>query len=502
MNADSLREIREYAGERVTRGISDQAIADFAERDPDLRRAISAAIEIHRSLREEWGDDLALDEQALTERLQDDFVNFYTPKTINPYVPLAAAGPWIVTTHGAVLHDSGGYGMLGLGHAPPEIDEALSHPWVMANVMTPQFSQKRLADRLKKEIGHQRGHCPFSHFICMNSGSESVSVASRICDIHALKMTGEGGPHEGRTLWQVSLTEGFHGRTYRAARVSDSTRAVYEKHLASFQEPDDLHVVEPNDVEGLRELFRRAEEENAFIEAVYLEPVMGEGEPGLALEREFYDVARELTREHGSLLIVDSIQAALRAAGCLSLVDYPGFEDCDAPDAETYSKALNAGQYPLSVLALREEAASLYEPGVYGNTMTTNPRALEVGCAVLDAVDEDVRRNIRERGAELRAGLEALADEFPGGIRKVSGTGLMVNAELDPDRYTVVGDRGFEHFLRTHGVAMIHGGHNGLRFTPHFRITREEIRLILDTVREGMRVMDLKQKTREAAAGS
>ncbi len=502
MNADSLREIREYGGDRVTRGISDRTIADFAERDPDLRRAITAAVEIHRSLRAEWGDDLALDEETLVERLQDDFVNFYTPKAINPYVPLAAAGPWIVTTHGAVLHDSGGYGMLGLGHAPPEIDEALSHPWVMANVMTPQFSQKRLADRLKREIGHQRGHCPFSHFICMNSGSESVSVASRICDIHALRMTGEGGPHEGKMLWQVSLAEGFHGRTYRAARVSDSTRAMYQKHLASFQEADHLHVVEPNDVEGLRALFRRADDANAFIEAVYLEPVMGEGEPGLALEREFYDVARELTRDHGSLLVVDSIQAALRAAGCLSLVDYPGFEDCDAPDAETYSKALNAGQYPLSVLALREEAASLYEPGVYGNTMTTNPRALEVGCAVLDAVDDDMRRNIRERGAELRAGFEALADEFPGGIRKVSGTGLMVNAELDPDRYTVVGDRGFEHFLRTHGVAMIHGGHNGLRFTPHFRITHEEIRLILDTVREGMRVMDLKQKTKEAAAGS
>ena len=389
-----------------------------------------------------------------------------------------------------ILHDSGGYGMLGLGHAPPEIDEAMSHPWVMANVMTPQFSQKRLADRLKREIGHRRGHCPFSHFICMNSGSESVSVASRIVDIHSLQMTGEGGPHEGKALWQVSLAEGFHGRTYHAARVSDSTRPVYEKHLASFQGPDPLHVVEPNDVEGLRAVFRRADEENAFIEAVYLEPVMGEGEPGLALEREFYDAARELTREHGAVLIVDSIQAALRAAGCLSLVDYPGFEDCDAPDAETYSKALNAGQYPLSVLALREETARLYEPGVYGNTMTTNPRALEVGCAVLDAVTDDMRANIRERGAELRAGFEALAEEFPGGIVKVSGTGLMVNAELDPERYTVVGDRGFEHFLRTHGVAMIHGGHNGLRFTPHFRITREEVGLILDTVREGLRVMD------------
>ena len=41
----------------------------------------------------------------------------------------------------------------------------------------------------------------------------------------------------------------------------------------------------------------------------------------------------------------------------LSIVDYPGFEGVEAPDMETYSKALNAGQFPLSVLALRQETA-------------------------------------------------------------------------------------------------------------------------------------------------
>lgn len=61
----------------------------------------------------------------------------------------------------------------------------------------------------------------------------------------------------------------------------------------------------------------------------------------------FYNLARELTAAHGSLLLVDSIQAGLRATGYLSIVDYPGFEHAQAPDMETYS-ALNAGQYPLS----------------------------------------------------------------------------------------------------------------------------------------------------------
>ena len=82
----------------------------------------------------------------------------------------------------------------------------------------------------------------------------------------------------------------------------------------------------------------QAEEEGIHIEALYMEPVMGEGQPGKVIDREFYDMARKLTKEHSSILVVDSIQAALRARGSLSVVDYPGFEDADAPDMETYSK--------------------------------------------------------------------------------------------------------------------------------------------------------------------
>ena len=50
--------------------------------------------------------------------MQAGYVNFYPDDAVNPYVALAARGPWIVTLKGAVLHDSGGYGMLGFGHAP------------------------------------------------------------------------------------------------------------------------------------------------------------------------------------------------------------------------------------------------------------------------------------------------------------------------------------------------------------------------------------------------
>jgi len=62
----------------------------------------------------------------------------------------------------------------------------------------------------------------------------------------------------------------------------------------------------------------------------------------------------------------------------------------------------------------------------------------------------------------------------------------MVSAELNPKTYQVVGENGFENYLRTNGIAMIHGGTNGIRFTPHFNITTDEIKLILKIVKQGI----------------
>jgi len=284
----------------------------------------------------------------------------------------------------------------------------------MANIMTPAFSQKRLIDALRAEIGHTRGSCPFERFFCLNSGSEAVTLAARLSDINAKIMTDPGGRHASKPIRILSLKSAFHGRTDRPARFSDSTRESYCKNLASFRDMDNLLTVEPNNISQLEQVFEYAENNNLFIESFFMEPVMGEGNPGQAITPEFYSRARELTQAHGALMLVDSIQAGLRAHGTLSIVDYPGFENLEAPDMETYSKALTGGQYPLSVLALSESAAQLYRAGVYGNTMTTNPRALDVAVASLSSITPELRQNIEDRGAEFLDKLKALQNELGG----------------------------------------------------------------------------------------
>jgi len=484
---DILKPLRSHAGQVRTAGLDDATVLSLAGRFPELVAAAHAAAEQYAAIRGEFAELLDLDEQAQIEAVQAGFVNFYSEDAVNPYVALAARGPWVVTLKGAVVHDSGGYGMLGFGHTPQAVLDAMARPQVMANVMTPSLSQLRAVRALRNEIGHSIGGCPYARFLCLNSGSESVSLAGRIADVNTKLHTDAGGRHAGKRVKRIAVKGAFHGRTELPALYSDSSRKAYQQHLASYRHhSEQLVTIEPYSIEGLKQAFADAEANGWYFEAMFLEPVMGEGDPGRSVPAEFYAAARELTKAHGTLLLVDSIQAGIRTHGVLSIVDYPGFEGLEAPDMETYSKALNGGQYPMSVLAVNERAAGLYRKGTYGNTMTANPRALDIASTVLGQLTPALRANIRARGQEFLDKINALKDELGGGlITQVQGTGLLFSCELDPS-YKCFGAGSTEEFMRERGIGVIHGGTNSLRFTPHFAVTSDEVDLVVAHIRHAL----------------
>jgi acetylornithine/succinyldiaminopimelate/putrescine aminotransferase len=41
--------------------------------------------------------------------------------------------------------------------------------------------------------------------------------------------------------------------------------------------------------------------------------------------------------------------------------------------------------------------------------------------------------------------------------------------------------------MRINGIGVIHGGANSLRFTPHFRITTQEVDLVIDQIRQAFK---------------
>lgn len=382
--------------------------------------------------------------------------------------------------HGAVVHDSGGYGMLGYGHNPPAILEAMRQESVMANHMTPSLAHIDFWEALRNEIGRSREKCPYESFICLNSGSEANEMVLRLVDMHA------GRESSNRKVHNLVIEGSFHGRTLSAAFLTDTTRDTYKREkaylLTQMQDMNYTLSVPPNDIGALQQWFKRCEDEGCWIQAVYLEGVMGEGNPGVALSPEFYTVARELTLKYNAALCIDSIQAGMRTTGNLSICDYPGFEHLPAPDFEVFSKALNAGQFPLSLVALSPRAATWYRHGIYGNTMTGNPRACRVATAVLQSMTPSLRQNIRDMGVYAVQRYTDLMTEIPEIIR-VNGTGLLYQVKIDPC-FEVTAMEGVERILRLRGINVIHGGTNALRFTPNFDITKEEIDMQVAHVRE------------------
>ena len=263
---NQLRELREFGGAPLTTGLDDATIVRFAASHPQLAQAIDEAVARHRELRAELGDFLKLDESEQLTKAQAEFVNFYPDDAINPYLPAAARGPWVISFKGAVIHDNGGYGMLGFGHNHAAIDEALARPQVMGNVMTPSISQMLFTRAMDRELGRRRGSNPYTRYLCLNSGSESVGLACRIADVNAKLMTDPGARHAGRTIKRLAVKGAFHGRTDKPALYSDSTRKTYLQHLASYRQEDTLLTIQPYDIAQLEAVFADADKHGWFID--------------------------------------------------------------------------------------------------------------------------------------------------------------------------------------------------------------------------------------------
>ncbi len=415
--------------------------------------------------------------------LQKNILNLYRPEYLSPFIPVNAKGPWIIGSKGEIVYDVGGYGMLGLGHNPDWSREILSNSYVMANVMTANIIQKEFTDNLMNHIGQNREKgCPYSKFAVLNSGSEAMELALRIGELNLSK----------KNPANIVIKKGFHGRTGNAAKISDSSLALYRKYLSSYQSQEPVFSIEMNNWHECLEKFRLISSKYD-IQTVIAEPVMGEGDPGKMMSLQFYRLLRRLTKEHNSTLIIDSVQAGFRCTGFLSASDYYHLAREDPPDIEIFSKAINGGQFPVSVLATTDEIFQKYKYGIYGNTMSSNPRALAVCIEVLNQMTSEVQSNIRIMGKKLNESLQELKIKYPDFVTHVSGTGLLQAIHIN-HKYNVTELNGLEYLCRVNGLNVIHGGTNAIRLTPYFNINIEEIELIQNILDKTFEEYLLKQK--------
>jgi acetylornithine aminotransferase len=155
---------------------------------------------------------------------------------------------------------------------------------------------------------------------------------------------------------------------------------------------------------------------------VILEPIQGEN--GVVVPPAGYlAAAREITREHGALLVLDEVQTGIGRTGHWFACQAEGVE----PDVITLAKSLGGG-LPIAACVAFGGAADLLGPGMHGSTFGGNPVCCAAALAVLDTIEaEDLLDRAKRLGERLRRGIEAIGSPL---VSHVRGAGLLLAVVL------------------------------------------------------------------------
>jgi len=339
----------------------------------------------------------------------------------------------------------GGLAVVSLGHAHPEVADALAEQArTLLHVSNLYYNdvQPRLAAELDGLLGGG-GRVFFA-----NSGAEANECAIKLARRHGQK---HGITH---TYHVVSALNSFHGRTLTTLAATGQPAKQ-----ATFQPlPPGFWQVPYGDIGPLE---AQAERFEGKLAAVLLEVVQGEGgvwpaPPG------YLEAVRALCDRTGALLIIDEVQTGLGRTGKWFAFEHFGIR----PDVVTMAKALGNG-VPIGACWATAEAAAAFEPGDHATTFGGQPLAAR---AALTTVQIMQRENVPERaaraGARLTDGLAATP-----GVTGVRGLGLLLAAELAPG----IDAKAAAAACLDRGLIVNAVTATALRFEPSLLVTDDEI---------------------------
>lgn len=370
----------------------------------------------------------AAGERSLTQRYADAMIPvFGAPQR----VLVRGEGPYVWDEDGTRYLDLlGGIAVNSLGHAHPAIVSALTKQASSLAHVSNFFATAPQVELAEKLLA--LSHAPTgSGVFFANSGGEANEAAFKIA-----RRTGRP-----RIL---ALEHAFHGRTMGALALT---------HKQAYREPFEplpggVDWVPVGDVDALEAELRQGD-----VAALFVEPIQGEAGV-VPVPAEYLRAARRLTREHGTLLVVDEVQTGIGRTGTWFAHQNPDIvgaraagPDADEPflpDVMTLAKGLGGG-FPIgAAITFGPGPTGLLHAGQHGTTFGGNPLGAAVALSVLGTIEEDdLLGHVREVGAQAAQELLAAGDH----IVSVTGAGLLIGIHLDapiaPDLVTAALEDGF-----------------------------------------------------------
>jgi acetylornithine aminotransferase/acetylornithine/N-succinyldiaminopimelate aminotransferase len=339
-----------------------------------------------------------------------------------------------------------GIGVNALGHAHPAIQAVIKRQAGrlihISNLFFHEY-QAELAGRLTKISGLERT------FFC-NSGTEAWEGALKLARAYAKSRS----PNGRKPKWRIlALDNSFHGRTFGALATTGQ-----KKYRTPFVPlVPGVSFVKFNDLEDLKRKF------DSTACALCIEPIQGEG--GVCpVSGEFLNVARQLTKETGALLVLDEIQSGLGRTGRHFAYQHYGVK----PDIVTIAKPLAAG-LPLGAILTTDAVARCIHPGMHGTTFGGGPLACAVAVEFL-RLEQALLGHVRDLGKYFHAQLKSLQRKHSA-VREVRGLGLMQCIELDSVELAKAAVRQ----LLQQGIIINRTHDTVLRFLPPYIIERKHV---------------------------
>jgi adenosylmethionine-8-amino-7-oxononanoate aminotransferase len=335
------------------------------------------------------------------------------------------------------IDGSGGPAVFCLGHAHPEVNEALRQQLDrVAHGYRYNFTSDPL-EELTEIVGRQCGP-GFGRMIFTTGGSEAVESALKVA-LHY--HTANGEPSRRRF---IARRRSWHGNTLGALSVSEfkERRDPFEGALipASHVSPANVYRppagVAPADIADFcaRELEAEIVRVGpGNVAAFIFEPVVGAAGGVVPAPEGYARLVRDVCNRHGVLLITDEVMCGAGRCGTWLALTHDGVE----PDVMAVAKGLAGGYVPLGATIYHDKVAAVLEAEaggpMTGHTFTGHTLACAAGVAVQRIVARDklLQRVATDGQALLERLRERLGNiEFLGDVR---GRGFFVGLEFVVD---------------------------------------------------------------------
>ena len=321
-----------------------------------------------------------------------------------PPVALASGDGAVVTDvdGNTYLDLLGGIAVNVLGHRHPAIIEAVTHQIATLGHTSNLYATEPAITLAEELVGLLGADAQTRVFFC-NSGTEANEMAFKLSRL------------TGRTKL-VAAQEAFHGRTMGALALTGQP----SKQAPFAPLPGEVTHVRYGDADALA---AAVDDDTA---AVFLEPIMGES--GVVVPPGGYlAAAREITAQHGALLVLDEVQTGMGRTGAFFAHQHDGI----TPDVVTLAKGLGGG-LPIGACLAVGPASELLTPGLHGSTFGGNPICTAAALAVLRVLAaDDLVRRAEVLGKSVRHGIERLGHPL---IDHVRGRGLLWGVVLTAPR--------------------------------------------------------------------